>query len=235
MRASLAFRQDRRGSRLDSNDLDIRILCLQVLAGAGNGAAGANASNKDINLALGLLPDFRTGGVIMHLRVGRIDELTQNHCVLDGLFQFLRLCNRALHAGGTGCQNDFCAISSNQLAALNGHGFRHGQDDMIALCGTNGSQTNARVAGGRLDDGCTRLQNALCLCVRDHCVCNTILDASCRIEVLQLCNDFCVQVVCLFKIYQFQQRRIADQFCNALLDSHNKNASFHFSLSCRGG
>ena len=59
VRAALAGGQDRRGIRLNGNNLDVRVLVLQVLAGAGDGAAGADACNEDINLAIGLLPRSR--------------------------------------------------------------------------------------------------------------------------------------------------------------------------------
>ena len=46
VRAALAGGQDRRGIRLNGNNLDVRVLVLEVLAGAGDGAAGADACNK---------------------------------------------------------------------------------------------------------------------------------------------------------------------------------------------
>ena len=53
MRAALAGGQYRGGIRLNSYYLDIRVLILQVLAGAGYGAAGAYACNEDVNLVTG--------------------------------------------------------------------------------------------------------------------------------------------------------------------------------------
>ena len=50
MRAALAGGQYRGGIRLNSYYLDIRVLILQVLAGASYGAAGAYACNEDVNL-----------------------------------------------------------------------------------------------------------------------------------------------------------------------------------------
>ena len=59
MRAALAGGQYRGGIRLNSYYLDIRVLILQVLAGAGYGAASAYACNEDVNLVTGLLPRSR--------------------------------------------------------------------------------------------------------------------------------------------------------------------------------
>ena len=81
MRAALAGGQYRGGIRLNSNYLDIRVLILQVLAGAGYGAAGAYACNEDVNLVAGLLPDLGAGGCVVCSWVCRVYELTRDEAV----------------------------------------------------------------------------------------------------------------------------------------------------------
>ena len=81
MRAALAGGQYRGGIRLNSYYLDIRVLILQVLAGAGYGAAGAYACNEDVNLVTGLLPNLGASGCVVCSRVCRVYELTRDEAV----------------------------------------------------------------------------------------------------------------------------------------------------------
>ena len=75
VRTGSALAQDRGGSGLNGHDLDAGILALEVLAHTGDGAAGADAGYKDVNLAVGVVPDLGAGGGDMSLGVGRVDEL----------------------------------------------------------------------------------------------------------------------------------------------------------------
>ena len=48
-----------------------RLLLFEEPPGAGDGAAGAHARHKDIDLALGGLPDLGAGGLVVDLQVAR--------------------------------------------------------------------------------------------------------------------------------------------------------------------
>ena len=48
------------------------------LAHAGDGAAGADAGDEDVDLAVGVAPDLLGGGVAVDLRVGRVLELLRH-------------------------------------------------------------------------------------------------------------------------------------------------------------
>src|SRR5437660_10187272 len=54
---------------------DARVLFLQVAAGAGQRAAGADRADEAVDLAAGLLPDLRAGRVVMRLAVVEIVAL----------------------------------------------------------------------------------------------------------------------------------------------------------------
>ena len=63
------------------------------------------------------------------------------------------------HAGaalrGRG-EDDLGAEEAHQLAALDGEGLGHGDDERIALGGADHGEADAGVAAGRLDDGLAR-------------------------------------------------------------------------------
>ena len=88
----------------------------------------------------------------MRLGVGVVRKLARNKAACVFGSDLLRLLNSALHSLDALCQNDLCAISLQQVSALNAHGFGHGEDHLIASRGSYGGKTDARVAAGRLYD-----------------------------------------------------------------------------------
>ena len=218
MRAALAGGQDRRGIRLNGNNLDVRVLVLEVLAGAGDGAAGADACNKNIDLAVGLLPDLRAGGRIVRGRVCRVDELTRDKAVRGLLRKLICLRDRTGHTLCALGQNQLRAVSLEHIAALDGHGLGHGEDDAVAASRRDSRQTDAGVAGGRLDDGSARLECAGSLSLVDHGVCDTVLDRAGRIEVFEFCKDGGVGADLLCEFFSRVQRSVADQISKALFN-----------------
>src|SRR5437879_8102676 len=61
----------RRAIRISADDLNLRVLFLEVTAHAGKRAAGADGCDKRGNLALGLFPDFGTGAPLMRATISR--------------------------------------------------------------------------------------------------------------------------------------------------------------------
>ena len=56
-------------------DLHAGLARLEHLADAGDGAAGADAGDDDVDLAVGVVPDLLGGGLAVDLGVGRVVEL----------------------------------------------------------------------------------------------------------------------------------------------------------------
>ena len=75
VRAGRAAVEDRRLLRLDGDDLHVGLARLEDLADAGDGAAGADAGDEDVDLAVGVLPDLLGGGLAVDLRVRLVGEL----------------------------------------------------------------------------------------------------------------------------------------------------------------
>lgn len=81
MRAGMALGQERRIGRFDGYDLDGRLLFLQVLSRAAQGAAGADAGDEDIDGSICVVVDFRACRGLMDGGVGRIGKLAGNEAV----------------------------------------------------------------------------------------------------------------------------------------------------------
>ena len=100
-------------------------------------------------------------------------------------------------------------------------GLGHHDDDAVALGGCHSGQTDASIAGGRLNDHGTFLQQALFLGIIDHLFGDAILDRTGRIEVFQLGNDVGRQLLLLFNVGQLQQRSMTDQLiCGSINLAH---------------
>ena len=211
MGACPAFGQYGRVCRFQRNDFHVGILFFQVFAGARHRAAGADARDKDVNLAVGVLPDFGACGGFMDGRVGRVHKLSGDKAVGNFLGQLICFGDSAFHAFRAFRQHNFRAVTLQDVAAFHAHGLRHGQDDAIAFGGSNGRQADARVSGSRLDNNGTFFQQSLCFRILNHRLGDTVLHAACRIEVFQLDQNRCFQSQFLFNVDNFHQRCVADQ------------------------
>ena len=69
--------EERRALRVGQADLDGRVALAQGHGGAGQGAASTHRADKAVNLAFGLIPDFRASGLVVNVAVGRVVELSR--------------------------------------------------------------------------------------------------------------------------------------------------------------
>ena len=219
MRSGPALREQRRAGRLHRNDFDTRIPCFQILGHAGDRAARSDAGDKDVHLAVRILPDLGAGGLPVRLGIGGVDKLTGNDAVRRLRGQLFRLFDRTGHALGALRQHQLGAVGLHQHPPLDRHGLRHDDDDPIALCRGDGGKADARVAAGRLDDGRAGLELPARLRVGDHRFGDAVLGAAAGIKGFQLSQHSGPQRVCLLNVCQLQQRSFADQFFGGLIDS----------------
>src|SRR6185312_2248981 len=70
-----APRQHRRGGRLDRHHPHRGLALLEHLPDAGDGAAGADAADHDVDPTVGVPPDLLRGGAPVNLGIGRVREL----------------------------------------------------------------------------------------------------------------------------------------------------------------
>ena len=91
MRAGLALREHRGGSGLNGDNLNLGVLLLEELAHAGHGAAGADAGDEDVDLAVGVIPDLGAGRGLVDGGVGGVHKLAGDNAVGSLLLQLLGL------------------------------------------------------------------------------------------------------------------------------------------------
>ena len=217
MRPGSTLAEHRGGGRLYSYNLHLRVLALEEFAGAAEGAAGTYTSYEEVNLALGIFPDFRTSSCLVGSRVCLVGELGRDVGMRDGSSKLLCLGNSALHALGTVGQDNFCPVCLQKVAAFHGHGLRHGENSPVATGCRYAGQADAGIAAGRLDDDGILGELALGLSLLNHSLGDTVLDTACRVEIFQLYQDISLQAVCLDEVVGAEQRGTSDKFCYTVI------------------
>ena len=95
---------------------------LDIARNSGNGATGADARHQYIDPAIGVIPDFRAGGLFVNRRVGRVFKLL-GHKIIERIAgqNFGGLVDGAFHALGRLGQDQFGPQSLEYLAPLKTH------------------------------------------------------------------------------------------------------------------
>ncbi len=192
---------------------------LDVARNAGQRAAGADAADEDIHLAVGVVPNLGPGGLFVNRGIGRIFELLHQQILAGiGRGQFLGLGDRALHALGAGRQHQLRAERHQHLAPLHAHGIRHGEHAAVAARRSREGQRNAGVAAGGLDDGHSGLQCAALLGVPHHRGADAALHRVGGIAALDLGEDG--RAAAGVETVDADQRRMADGLGIVLKNRH---------------
>ena len=220
MCSAVALGKDGGGGGLDGDNLHVGVLRFKELASAGQRPASANARDEDINLAVGVFPDLGTGGCLVCGGVGGVGELTGNERVLDFGMQLIGFLDGAAHALRSVGQNQLGSVCLHELAALDGHGLGHHDDDAHAAGGGKRGQADAGVSGRGLDQDGVFVDLACCLRAVKESFRDAVLDGACGIHHLYLAEDGCVQAVVLLEVRKFKQRGVSDKLVNAFADGH---------------
>ena len=127
--------------------------------------------------------------------------------------------NRALHALGTGGEDEFRAEGAQQHAALLAHGVGHGDDQAIAFDRGDEGQPDAGIAAGRLDQhGLAGLDLACLLGLFDHADADAVFDARAGIESFELGGD--LRLAAFGHFVEIHQGGVADQLGYIICDLH---------------
>ena len=97
MRAGFAAGDDRRIGGFDRVGLERRIFCTDMACDAGDGPAGADAGDQDIDLPVGIFPNLAAGGFLVDGGVGRILKLLGDATVGGGGGKLLGARDGAAH------------------------------------------------------------------------------------------------------------------------------------------
>ena len=163
----------------------------------------------------------------MRLGVRGVHELAGDKAVRNFLCQLGCLRDRALHALCALGEHQLRTVGLHQLAALDGHGLRHDDNNAVSARGSDGGKTDARVAGGRLNDDRALFQKALLLCVVDHRLGDAVFDRARGVEVFELGENGGLEAIGLFQMCELQQRGVANELIGGSIDvRHIKNLLF---------
>ena len=154
----------------------------------------------------------------MHLGVSGVNELTGDKAVGDLLCKLISLCNSALHALCALGKNDLCTVSLKDISALNAHCLRHCENGSVALGSCDCGKADTCVAGSRLDDYGTGLEKTLFLSNFDHVLCDSVLNASCGIEIFKLNENLSLKTKFLFNVCNLNEGSLTDEFKCALIN-----------------
>lgn len=97
VRSLVTFSNDGGLGGLGTEDLDLGILLLEVLASARDGATGTDTGDDGVDLALGIVPDLLTSAIMMDRRISGVIELAGQ----DGTGVFSTISAALLLAPGT--------------------------------------------------------------------------------------------------------------------------------------
>ena len=159
----------------------------------------------------------------MRGRVRLVRELRRDEGARRLFGELFGFRNGALHALAAVRQHDLRAIGLQQVAALDAHRLRHREDGFVASCRRDAREADARVARRRLDDDAAGLQLALFLRLLDHRLRDAVFDGAGRVEVLELDEHICGQVIRLDEIVRLEKRGLADEFRDALINLSHEN------------
>ena len=196
----------------NSVGLDGRIVLAQAACRAAQCAASAYTGHKGVDLAVGVAPYFLGRSTGVGGGVGRIFKLLRYKAARVLLLQFLCALDGSLHALGAWCQHQFGTESLEQVAALQTHGFGHGENEAVALYRCHPRQSDAGIATGRLDNHAAGLQFARLFGVLNHGKCHPVLYATTGVVILELDKQTCLEAEFLFDVRYFEQRRVAHEF-----------------------
>ena len=162
----------------NGNQIFFTFRAFNIARHPGQRTAGAYPGDKHINLTVGIFPDFRAGGFLMNFRVGRVAELLEQQilCRIAG-DDFFGLLNRALHAFRAFREDQIRTQRFQQLTALNTHGFRHSQRQLIAARRRNIGQGDTGIAAGGFNQLNARFQHATLFSIPNHIRTDTAFNA----------------------------------------------------------
>ena len=119
----------------------------------GDGSTRTHGGDKDIDQAIGVGPDFFSGGFFVNGGVGGVFKLLGDKRAGQVFGECFGPGDGAFHSFGGGGEFEFCAQQGKESAALEAHALGHGEDELVAFGGGDESEGDAGVAGGGLDDG----------------------------------------------------------------------------------
>ena len=161
-------------------------------ADAGDRAAGPDPRHEHVDLPVGLLPDLRSGRLLVRLGIDLVEVLVR--LVRTGDLLGEAVGDRVVRLRGVARDrrrgdHDLGPVGAQERDLLLAHLVRHHEDAAVAADRGGDRETVTRVAGGRLDDRAARTQQAPALGVLDHPDPDPVLHRAARVQHLELRED----------------------------------------------
>ena len=211
MRAGVDDVREHRALRVGKNHPDVRRGALHEAPDARQRAPGADAADDGIQAMLHLRPDLGSGPRFVCARVGRIGKLIDiegaGGFIGDPLRHVLVILGMAL-ADVRARHHDLDAHRAQVKDLLLAHLVGDDEPQPIALVNRRECETEAGVAGGRLDDRSARREFSFLLGGLDHPQRDSILDRATGILRFELRVELATTRV---ELRQADHRRVADQ------------------------
>ena len=187
--AGLDQRRKHRALRVGKDHLGRRRCLAHEPAYSRERAAGADADDNGIDLAIHLAQDLRPGGCLVGARVGRIGELVDEEraggALRDRLGEVLIIVGVALADVGTR-DDDFGAHRLGVQHLLARHLVRHHEQGAVAFARADEGKAEPGIAGGRLDNGAAGLELSLGFRRLDHGARRPVLDRARGVGAFEL-------------------------------------------------
>ena len=206
--------------RLHPDDLDGRVLFLEIARTAHDGTGSPHAGNEVGDPALRVAPDFRAGGAVMCGGIVGVGKLVEDLAYALFLHRKRQIA-RTFHAGFPAHQLQFGAKGAHRLLTLDRGIFGHEQDELVAAHGRRHRQRDAGIAAGRLDQRIAGFDLAAHLRGVDHRQRRTVLHRAGRIVALELDEKRVARLA--RHALEAHQRRIADAVFDGLVRIHAFN------------
>src|SRR5215204_4160267 len=192
-----------------------RVVLLETLRRADEGAASAEPGDEVRDLAVGLLPDLGRRRLVVRVGVGRVGVLVGIEVALGGLgVEPPRLTDGPVRAVTRVGQDEVHSVGAQDLLALLTGVPRHTESYPVAERGPDPSIRYPRVPARRIEYGLLGRQRARLLAVPDHPQRGPVLHRSAGVAPLRLAKD--VDARDLGRdARQLQKRRAADKLRHA--------------------
>ena len=210
-------------ARVGAADDDALVLLAQKACDAGERAAGADGADEAVDLAVGLLPDFRAGRDVMRLAVVEIVPLIgEQHTLVVAFAQIVGQATRdvliivRIAVRHRRHFDEFGAAQPQHVLLF--LALRVGNDDQRAIAARVGDQRqpDAGVAGGAFDHDAAAVDLAARLRLQDHLARRAIFDRAARIHEFGFAEDGAAGR--RRRPLQLDQRRVADGFDDTVAD-----------------
>ena len=153
----------------------------------------------------------------MHLWVRLVGKLLRDERIRLRS-QFLSLADGARHTLMGRSEHQSGTQTAKQRATLDAHAVGHREDKLVATSGSHQSQSHACVAACGFDDDGVPAEKSLLLSLFDERIAHTVFHATSWVQILQLSQHACFQLLVFLHLAEFQQGGLAYQFYKALCD-----------------